>query len=310
MKKIIFDTDIGIDDAFGVAYAVKHFDVVGITTVFGNCTVSQATKNAKLFADRLGLDIKKVYRGASKPLLGESIKPATEIHGVDGLGDVLENNFDDQASDAVSFIIDTIRKNPGEITIVAVGPYTNLAIALILAPDIADKIKEVVVMGGAFGTDEIKGNVTPFAENNIYSDSHAADLVFNASWNVTVIPLDVTHKIALTRKEIESTRNSDLIAISDVYLKFYMDAVNFDGMIVHDALTISYIKNPELFHCENKEIRVSLEGITLGQTLTSISDVGFMENPFNSSPKNRVCLGVDVEKVKVNLIDSLSNKKR
>lgn len=146
MTKVIIDTDIGVDDAFAIAYAAGYLDIIGITTVFGNVPVEQAVKNAKLFCEKINLGT-KIYRGCSRPLAIEPAPPGTKVHGEDGLGGVFSNPHDSHAEDAISFIIDSIKSNPGEITLILIGPLTNISVALNQAPEIAELVKQVVIMG-------------------------------------------------------------------------------------------------------------------------------------------------------------------
>lgn len=150
MRTLIFDTDIGVDDAFALAYAARTQRLLGITTVFGNVAVGQAVKNARLFCEKMQIDA-PVYRGCSRPLALTPSEPA-KLHGEDGLGDAFANAHSDAAPGAVQFIIDSVRAQPHEITLVAIGPLTNIASAINQAPDIIPLVKELAIMGGAFGT--------------------------------------------------------------------------------------------------------------------------------------------------------------
>ena len=196
--KVIFDTDPGVDDAMALCYALAHpdIDILGITTTFGNVTVDQAAINALYLCQLAGRSI-TVTRGAEKPLVKQAEPPPDFIHGADGLGNLPERaaprgQMDPRTS--AQFIVDTARKYPGEITLVAVGPLGNLAEALRLAPELPGLVREVVLMGGAVLE---SGNVSPVAEANIWNDPHAADIVFTAGWPLTMVGLDVTPSIPL-----------------------------------------------------------------------------------------------------------------
>ncbi len=304
MRKIIFDTDIGVDDAFALAYAAKTQNILGITTVFGNVAVGQAVKNAKLFSREIGLNV-PIFRGCSRPMGLAQVSSAAAVHGGDGLGDALANPFDEQADNAVSFIIDTVKGLPGEVTLVAIGPLTNIATAINLAPEIIPLVKEVVIMGGAFGTHGHAGNVTPHSEFNIWKDPHAADQVLSSALPVVLLPLDVTHEVPITGEDIRGLNLPVLTAISKGYLRYSLETEGFEGMALHDTLTISWLDHPEFFTTVKSPLRVVCEGITLGQTLRQLTQLASRFNPFAHCHQQTVCLGVDTAKVKAAFLDSL-----
>lgn len=297
MRKIIFDTDIGVDDAFALAYAAKTQTILGITAVFGNVPVGQAVKNARLFSQQIGLDV-PIFRGCSRPLALSPQQNSTTVHGGDGLGDALPNPFDEQAADAIQFIIETVRAFPGEVTLVAIGPLTNIATAINLAPDIVPLVKEVVIMGGAFGTHGHAGNVTPHSEFNIWKDPHAADQVFASAMPVVILPLDVTHEVLITGEDIRGLHVPVLSAISKGYLAYSLEREGFEGMALHDTLTISWLNHPELFTVTLSPVRVVTEGITLGQTLRKMTHLASRFDPFTGCRAQTLCLEVNAEKVK------------
>lgn len=304
MRKIIFDTDIGVDDAFALAYAAKTQNILGITTVFGNVPVGQAVKNAKLFAHQIGLKT-PIFRGCSRPMGLAQVGNSAKVHGSDGLGDALSNPFDEQADNAVSFIIDTVKALPGEVTLVAIGPLTNIATAINLAPEIIPLVKEVVIMGGAFGTHGHAGNVSPQSEFNIWKDPHAADQVLSSALPVVVLPLDVTHEVLITGEDIRGLNVPILTQISKGYLKYSLEREGFEGMALHDTLTISWLNHPDLFTAVKTPVRVVTEGITLGQTLRKLTHLASRFNPFADCSEQTLCLEVDAEKVKQAFLDCL-----
>ncbi|WP_158780460.1 nucleoside hydrolase [Pantoea sp. BAV 3049] len=304
MRKIIFDTDIGVDDAFALAYASKTQDILGITTVFGNVAVGQAVKNAKLFSRQIGLNA-PIFRGCSRPLGLSQVTNAATVHGDDGLGDALANPFDEEADNAVSFIIDTVKSLPGEVTLVAIGPLTNIATAINIAPEIIPLVKELVIMGGAFGTHGHAGNVTPHSEFNIWKDPHAADQVLSSALPVVVLPLDVTHEVLITGEEIRGLNLPVLEAISKGYLRYSLEKEGFEGMALHDTLTISWLNHPEFFTTVESPVRVVSEGITLGQTLRQLTHLASRFNPFSGCHKQTLCLEVQADKVKAAFLECL-----
>lgn len=304
MQKIIFDTDIGVDDAFALAYAAKSVDILGITTVFGNVPVEQAVKNARLFSQKIGLKI-PIYRGSSRPLACAPTPPAWQVHGKDGLGGVFENPCSGEAENAIEFIINTVRQHPGDITLVAIGPLTNIATAINQAPDIVAKIAQVVIMGGAFGTLGHGGNVTPFAEFNIWKDPHAADQVLSSSLKVVMLPLDVTHQVQISGEEIRNLNRPVLYAISRSYLQYSLEKEGFEGMALHDTLTISYLNHPEFFGVTESPVRVVTDGISRGQTLHRIHARASRDDPFDNAGIQKLCLAVDSQRVKAHFLAAL-----
>jgi len=273
MKKIIIDTDPGIDDAIALCYAMNHPDleVLALTTIFGNVSVSLATDNAlRLCALNKRTDI-AVATGAQVPMQISPNPVADFVHGKNGFGNAELPSGDLLASDlsAAELIIDLANKHPGEITLVAVGPLTNLATALQLSPDIAEKLAGVVVMGGSFHR---QGNVNEYAEANIWNDPHAAQIVFSANWPVTVHGLDVTYKISFSReylKKIASvapTVGDFLQRAADFYIEFYKKQHLFDGCCPHDLLALTFLTKPDLFTLENGQLDVTTTGDALGKT--------------------------------------------
>jgi purine nucleosidase len=303
MRSLIFDTDIGVDDAFALAYAARTQHLLGITTVFGNVAVGQAVKNARLFCEKMGIDA-PVYRGCSRPLALAPSAPA-RLHGEDGLGDAFTNNHSDQAPSAVQFIIDSVRARPHAITLVAIGPLTNIACAINQAPDIIPLVKELVIMGGAFGTDGHSGNVTPFAEFNIWKDPHAADQVLASKLPVVMVPLDVTHKVLITGAEVHQLNQPVLSAICRPYLAYSLEKEGFDGMALHDTLTLSWLALPHAFHLTEAPVRVVTEGISSGQTLRRLNALASRHDPFAGLRAQRLCLGVEADAVRQHFFATL-----
>ncbi|MCZ4059871.1 nucleoside hydrolase [Pantoea sp. LMR881] len=303
MRTLIFDTDIGVDDAFALAYAARTQRLLGITTVFGNVAVGQATKNARLFCEKIAIRV-PVFRGCSRPLALAPSAPA-KLHGEDGLGDVFENPYSDQAPGAVQFIIDSVRAQPHEITLVAIGPLTNIASAINQAPDIVSLVKEVVIMGGAFGTGGHSGNVTPFSEFNMWKDPHAADQVLSSALPIVLIPLDVTHKVLIRQEEVQQLNQPVLSAICQPYLAYSLAKEGFAGMALHDTLTLSWLCIPDAFTLAESPLRVITEGIASGQTVRKRSALASREDAFHGLPAQRIALDVDAEAVRTHFFSTL-----
>ena len=302
-KKIILDTDPGIDDAMAILFAEAHPDIelMGITTVYGNATIDNGTQNALYLKQKFGMKA-LVAKGSDKPLLRDPVGATVVVHGETGFGDVTApSSLDSEAikKPAYQFIIDSVRAEPREITLVAVGPLTNLALALEAAPDIVDLVKEVVVMGGAFGENGHRGNVTPFAEANIHDDPHAADKVFTASWPVVIIGLDVTEESFFTSQYLDELRDDAgevgqfIWDISRYYLKFYSDKVGMDGCHVHDPSAIAYVIQPSLFTSRNGPVRVVTDGPAEGMTIQKADQRNYMNDEWSLFPAQQVGVQVD-----------------
>ncbi|UGA56768.1 nucleoside hydrolase [Vibrio sp. VB16] len=302
-KKIILDTDPGIDDAMAILFAEAHPDIelMGITTVYGNATIDNGTQNALYLKQKFSMKA-LVAKGSDKPLIRDPVGATVVVHGETGLGDVTApSSLDSKAikKPAYQFIIDSVRAEPGEITLVAVGPLTNLALALEAAPDIVDLVKEVVVMGGAFGENDHRGNVTPFAEANIHDDPHAADKVFTASWPVVIIGLDVTQESFFTSQYLDELRDDAgevgqfIWNISRYYLKFYSEKVGMDACHVHDPSAIAYVIQPSLFTTRSGPVRVVTDGPAEGMTIQKADQRNYMNDEWGLFPAQQVGVQVD-----------------
>lgn len=309
--KIIIDTDPGIDDAFALYYAsrCRNLEIVGITTTYGNNYIEQTTTNACFLKEKFGFPC-DIYRGCSAPLVRPLLAPG-ETHGKNGLGDAFTVKTSYQsAGSAVEFIINTVRRYPGEITLVTLGPLTNLAQAINQAPDIIPLLRQVVMMGGAFGTHGHRGNVTPVAEFNIYCDPHAADWVFQQRLSAVIIGLDVTHEVIVFSSELQKLTDNPhtelLAAASEHYLNFSHNYENIKGMRVHDALTIAYLMIPEAFTAIEVPVRVALDGIAAGETIYQLTSPDRDITDWDPAITHHVCVGVDEKQVKAHFLHTIS----
>lgn len=305
MHKVLFDTDPGIDDAMALLFLHRHpqIELIGITTVFGNASIETTTRNAQFLSREWGISA-PIARGAGVTL--DPSRPEhhwpTLIHGKNGLGDIDVPDTVDVPLDsrpAHQFIIDTVRAQPGEVTLIAVGRMTNLALALRADPDFAALVKEVIVMGGAF---DVNGNTSPAAEANIHGDPEAADLVFTAPWKATIVGLDVTMKTVMTSGFLAQMATTGgkpvelLSEISQLYIEFYKHRVG-DGMVVHDSCACVYLVAPELFETRSGAIRVVCGGIADGQTIQKPDGRRFPPGDWDGLPSQIVCTGIDADKV-------------
>lgn len=275
-RDLIIDTDPGADDVVALLLALaspEELNVLAITTVAGNVRLDKTSRNARLAREWAGREEVPVYAGAPKPLVRTPIY-AESVHGQEGLPGIAvhEPKVGLAKGNAVDYLIETLSKAaPHSITLALLGPQTNLALALVQAPEITQGIKEVVVMGGAHFNG---GNITPVAEFNIYADPHAAQVVLASGVKLTYVPLDVTHKILTSEqrlKQIEGLNNQAGKLVGDIlneYVKADMVNYGLPGGPVHDASVIAYLLKPALF--TGKQINVvvdSREGVTFGQTV-------------------------------------------
>jgi purine nucleosidase len=260
---ILIDTDPGIDDAVALALAAKlpQLRVVAITTVHGNTDVDRATRNARLIAAVAGLDT-PVVAGAAAPLIREP-RPARETHGAEGLGHVIPAQAAEaEVEGAAEAIIAKVRGHH-KLTLCCLGPLTNLATAIAFAPDIADALGPVFVMGGALG---VPGTQTEMSEFNWWSDPEAADFVLHASLDLRLVPLDVTRRIAVPASAI---RTLEQAGKDDQQARFWADALrfyadfhreyeHFDGCVINDALAVVLAADPSFAKWEEMRLDVSL----------------------------------------------------
>lgn len=307
VKKVIYDTDPGVDDAMALVFldAAPEVELLGITTVLGNHRIDVTTRNALFLKDFFDLAA-PVARGAGTPLVIEEKSPPTWVHGENGLGDIaLTDTIRSELHPlpAHRFIIETVRAHPHEISIVAVGRMTNLALALREDPAIAGLVKEIVIMGGAFGYRGHSGNVTPVAEANIIGDPHAADEIFAASWPIVVVGLDVTQEAIMSTAYLEKLRDEAgrtgqfIWDISRYYENFYRSTTRFDGIPVHDSSAVAYLLDPSLFTTRGGPIRVVTEGIAIGQTIQAPNTRRFPPgNAWEGRPDHLICIDSDAER--------------
>ena len=275
-RKIIIDTDPGQDDAVAILLALaspEEIDLLGVVAVAGNVPLPLTQKNSRIICELAGRPDIPVFAGCDGPM-SRKLVTAEHVHGKTGLDgpELPEPTMPLQDKHGVDFIIETLRSEPsGSVTLVPIGPLTNIAVAFDRAPDIIERVQEIVLMGGAYF--EV-GNITPAAEFNIYVDPEAADIVFKSGVKLTVMPLDVTHK-ALTSVEwindIKSlgTEVGRMVAEwTDFFERFDTEKYGSKGAPLHDPCTIAYLIQPDLF--EGRYINVEIETqseLTLGMTV-------------------------------------------
>lgn len=294
--KIILDVDPGIDDAMAIALASKwpNVELLGLTTVAGNLSLEKTTSNAGKILNLLGEKC-KVYSGMSEPLV-RKLHTAEHIHGPTGLGyaDLPEVKEYISPKHAVDFIIEQVNKYPGEVRIIAVGPLTNIAVAIKKDPSLVDKVNGIYVMGGAVFT---QGNVTPAAEFNIYADPESAQIVFNCGAEVTLVGLDVTLKALLTREHLDILQlkggklGQSIADMTKFYLERYKDHNKLAGCALHDPLAVGVALDETLV--EKELIYVAVE--TAGE-YTRGATIGDTHGRFGHKPNIYVCTEIDSER--------------
>lgn len=275
-RKIIIDTDPGQDDAVAILLALaspEDIDVLGITAVAGNVPLALTQKNARIVCELAGKPETKVFAGCDAPLKRKLVT-AEHVHGKTGLDgpqmDAPTMLLQDQHG--VDFIIESLRREPsGTVTLCPLGPLTNIATAFNKAPEIVEKVQEIVLMGGAYF--EV-GNITPAAEFNIYVDPEAADIVFKSGVQIVVMPLDVTHKALTTHARIDKframgTKVGDMVAAwTDFFERFDMEKYGSQGAPLHDPCVIAYLIDPTMFNGRHINVEIeTVSDLTLGMTV-------------------------------------------
>ena len=275
-QKIIIDTDPGQDDAVAILLALAspdEIEVLGITAVAGNVPLSLTEKNARIVCELAGRPDIAVYAGCDRPLRRKLVT-AEHVHGKTGLDgpELPEPKIRLKEKHGVDFIIDTIMQEPeNSVSLCPLGPLTNVASAILKEPKIASRIKQIVLMGGAYF--EV-GNITPTAEFNIFVDPDAAKIVFEAGIDMVVMPLDVTHKALVTgeRNEVFRRLNSPVgVAVAemtDFFERFDKEKYGSSGAPLYDPCVTAYLINPKIF--SGKKINVEIETkseLTLGMTV-------------------------------------------
>lgn len=275
-RKIIIDTDPGQDDAVAILLALAspvEIDVLGVVAVAGNVPLPLTEKNTRIICELAGRPDIPVFAGCDAPM-ARKLVTAEHVHGETGLDgpQLPEPTMPLQAQHGVDYIIETLRTEPpGTVTLVPIGPLTNIGVAFERAPDIIERVQEIVLMGGAYF--EV-GNITPAAEFNIYVDPEAADIVFKSGATITVMPLDVTHKALTSAKWIADIKALDtdvgrmVASWTDFFERFDTEKYGSQGAPLHDPCTIAYLINSDLF--QGRHINVAIEthsDLTLGMTV-------------------------------------------
>lgn len=301
--KVIFDTDVGIDDAVALLMLVAspEVDLIGVVTGFGNASLDVTTRNALYMKERFGFSA-PVFRGAADSLaerLGDGVPDF--VHGKNGLGDIelVEPTLQPEAMPGAEAIVALARQHPGEVTLVAVGRMTNVAQALALDPELPRILKNIVIMGGVFGYNGHRGNVSPVTEANIGGDPLAADIVMGCGADIVVVGLDVTNETivdqAFFRRLCDSAGEAGRLIhdSNQFYLNFHHGKSGLYECPVHDASAVAYLLQPELFDTQVAVVRVVTEGIALGQTIHADPQPYYDIKAWHDRPTVQICTGVD-----------------
>jgi purine nucleosidase len=299
---MLLDVDTGVDDALALALAVRHPDIQleAVLSVAGNVGLDLTTRNTLRVLDWLGASEIPVAAGADRPLKGVR-REATRWHGSDGLGGaLLPESTRAGRDDAVGYLIDRVMAEPGAITLVCTAPLTNLALAIQRRPELVSSVAGVVLMGGVARP---PGNVTPVAEFNIYADSDAAAIVFAQSWPVTMVGLDVTTRVQLTRTErdaLAAQSSREAVLVHEV-TRHLFERPDVTGMAMHDPLAVAVALLPDLVTTLDLPVEIETQGQhTLGQTV-----VDFRPSQIAPIRTTRVCVDVDAGRFKKVLFSSL-----
>lgn len=292
-KKIIIDTDPGIDDSLAVllALASPELQVEALTVVSGNCVVETGVSNALSVLELAGAAHIPVASGMGIPLI-QPLLIAPETHGEAGIGYARLSPpvTPPTRQHAVDLLIEKILAAPGEITLVAIGPLTNVALALRREPKIVSAVHEVILMGGAI---RHGGNTTPLAEFNVYCDPHAAHIVFHSGLPITLVPLDVTYQVILTQQDVDrllaipSPVSRFIADATRFYMEFHDEHQNIEGCVINDPLALALAFAPQLVETESLFVDVDISGgVSTGKTF---ADFYRMQK---KPPNMKVAMGV------------------
>lgn len=303
---VLIDCDPGVDDALAIAMAaaIPRLRIVGLTAVFGNADVATTARNAAGLARLVGLDV-PVARGAARPLVAAFPGGVPQVHGRDGMGDggLIDAGTPEGTDDrhAALRLIDLSHRYARRLVIVALGPLTNLAIAAHLDPNLPERVARVVVMGGnAF----CPGNATPAAEANMWNDPEAADLALGLGWPITMLGLDVTHRVNLTGVQIDRLARADtpggLVAREalPLYRAFFERTNGIDGIFCHDPTMFAWLARPDLFTTRALPLRVETQGMSRGRTWPALGDTDD-PTPVAWEGRPRIEVGTDCDGTQV-----------
>jgi len=314
-RKIIIDTDPGVDDCMAIFYALKspELEVLGLTTIFGNVNTAICTTNALRLLEIARRADLPVSQGAQRALTHEYNGTGNVVHGDDGQGNT---NLPLPAKTtsgipAAKYIVRQVLAEPGQVTLVALGPLPNLALALLLEPRLAQNIREIVLMGGAAF---VAGNMSPACEANILNDPEAADVVFSADCPITMCGLDVTEKTVMNSVMLDrigtfaNPQAQHLARILPHYRSFYRNIMGMDGIYVHDSTTINYLLAPHFYRSVQFPVCVDTScGISRGKTWPGRGGLRDSGLPWGSRRAVNILVEVDATAVLQMELERLAN---
>ncbi|KAK4421929.1 putative uridine nucleosidase 2 [Sesamum alatum] len=300
--------------AIFLALQSPEVEVIGLTTIYGNVYTTLATRNALHLLEIAGRTDIPVAEGSHVTITkGTKLRIADFVHGTDGLGN---QNFPPPKGkaieqSAVDFLIQQTSLYPGQVTVVALGPLTNIALAIQADPAFTKNVGQIVLLGGAFS---VNGNVNPAAEANIFGDPDAADIVFTSGADILAIGINITHQVVLTDADRDKLAESSgkfaqyLCKILDVYFSYHHDAYSTKGVYLHDPTTILAAVDPSLITYVEGVVRVQTVGITRGLTLFYNKQKRFGEvTEWSDKPTVKVAVTVDAPAVVKLVMDRLMN---
>jgi purine nucleosidase len=311
VTRVVIDCDTGVDDTMAIFYGLlaPHIEVVALTCVWGNITVDTTTMNTLRLLEMMGHPEIPVAKGAHKPLVGPVWPLGNGVHGADGQGNINlpPPTLKPIAESAAQLIVRMAHEHPGELTLVPTGPLTNVATAVLMDPGIAKLYKRVVLMGGNF---LIHGNAARYAEANIWHDPEAAQVVFEAGWDVTAVGLDVTDKTMLSQARLDKLRDSGTVAgvhihrITKHYVDRYSTRTGRRECAMHDALALAIAADASLvLKAPKVRVDVELNGThTRGMTVADFRSW----RPSEEAPNATVVLEVDSERFIETWLETLS----
>ncbi|MCH7931168.1 MAG: nucleoside hydrolase [Proteobacteria bacterium] len=292
-RPLIIDCDPGQDDAVALllAFASPELEVLGVTTVAGNVPLELTAANARRVCELAGRGDMAVYAGCPRPIL-RPLATAAHVHGEDGLegANLPPPAMALQSRHAVDYLVEQLMASGGDVTLAALGPLTNVALAIVAAPAIVPRLREIVIMGGAIEG----GNVTAHAEFNIHTDPHAAAVVFSAGARLTMIGLDATHRAIATRERVAAIRAigrapaQTVAGMLEQHLEDPAGRHRGGGAALHDPCVIAYLLQPALFETQSMRVDIETEDpASLGQTVVGREE----KRPTNAN----VAVGIDAE---------------
>ena len=302
---IILDCDPGHDDAIALllALASPELELLGVTTVSGNKTLEKTTANAIRVLEHAGRADVPVAAGADRPLLREQFV-AAYVHGESGLDgpSLPPPQKEAEPQHAVDFVAERLRESQAPVTLVPVGPLTNIALLLARYPEIHGRIDRIVLMGGAIGL----GNVTPAAEFNIWADPEAAARVFAAGIDLTMIGLEVTHGALMTRADAEQLRANGAVGtmvaeLFDFFSQFHLRQYGTEDSPIHDAVAVAHLLDPTLVETQHRHVVVDTQSeLCRGRTVVDLVRRG------SGEPNTHVGVSVDRDRFMSLLLERLA----